>query len=513
MASSSTSIPKTDVLIVGGGPVGLLIALQLTKFGSSAYVVEQDDKSQLPIYGRACTLWPRTVELLDQLDLADDMLQEGIVSTNSLHFREGKRLTGGYMYASRMDKLDTGHKYAFHLRQRLIEQQLEAALLECGNEVNSLRRIQSYVINESAEDGYPVTATIVKTDTEETYQVKTKYLVGADGGRSPTRKLASIPFTGDRSAYQWVRIDAKVKIDMPNSRYLNSIDSPTHGQLLWCPIDNGFTRIGYVFSDELAKKYGVNASGEGFTKEMAMAEAERAVAPFKIEWETCDWFVLYGIGQRIAETFFTQDRVFLAGDACHTHSSGSAQGLNTGTHDAVNLGWKLSLVLRGLATPDLLKSYNDERRPIVQQVIDNDKCISKLISGHLPERFEGRKELPRDILTEWFTDLTMQSFTLGLGISYSTSILNMPGEVSSYSTINPGERGPDAPLVKIGTGDFIRLHTALKNEGKFHILIFAGIPTLTKPHLSTLHTALSSPSLRALHNPRLFRWTDRKSVV
>lgn len=104
-----------------------------------------------------------------------------------------------------------------------------------------------------------------------------------------------------------------------------------------------------------------------------------------------------GIGQRIASTFYEPSKhVLLVGDACHTHSSGSAQGLNTGTHDAVNLGWKLAMTIKGLSNDDiLLRSYDEERRASVQQVIDNDVIIATLISGNYPEKFKGRTESPR----------------------------------------------------------------------------------------------------------------------
>lgn len=113
--------------------------------------------------------------------------------------------------------------------------------------------------------------------------------------------------------------------------------------------------------------------------------------------------VFAGIGQCIASKFVS-NRVLLAGDACHTHSSGSAQGLNTGALDATNLAWKLALVLKGHATPALLDSYDAERRALVQQVIDNDKTIATLISGKRPPRFANRTESPRDLLTEWFNN-------------------------------------------------------------------------------------------------------------
>jgi hypothetical protein len=110
-------------------------------------------------------------------------------------------------------------------------------------------------------------------------------------------------------------------------------------------------------------------------------------------------------------------------DACHTHSSGSAQGLNTGSHDAINLAWKLCLALKGLAPPELmLASYAEERKALVQKVIDNDSIIATLISGNYPEKYKNRTgESTRDLLTEWCENAENKNFTLGLSIAYGKS--------------------------------------------------------------------------------------------
>lgn len=240
-----------------------------------------------------------------------------------------------------------------------------------------------------------------------------KYILGCDGAHSSVRQSAGIKFTGERSANKWIRMDATVQTDMPSPRTLNSVQSESHGLVLWCPIDDGKVRIGYVFNTELQKLYG----SDGITAEVVMAEAKKAIHPFSLTFEKLDWFTCYGIGQCMADTF-VKGRVILAGDSCHTHSSGSAQGLNTGIFDATNLAWKLALFLRGICTKELLETYNSERMGAVQQVIDNDKIIATLISGHLPPIFKDRKEHTRDILDEWLANPEAIAFTVGLGIAY-----------------------------------------------------------------------------------------------
>ncbi|KAJ7510465.1 hypothetical protein B0H11DRAFT_1959225 [Mycena galericulata] len=434
MQQQSSPIPsmsqfplKADAVIVGGGPVGSLIAYQLARFGCRPYLMEQEDKKTMAYYGRASTMWPRSIEMLDQLDLAERLIQIGVVTRNALHFRDGRRSTGGLMFGSRMDKLGK-----LHLRQRLTEEQFAEALEEKGVEQHMLRRIEG--------------------DLEKD-----------EGGKSTVRSLAGIRFNGERTTHRWIRMDARVRTNMPNPRCLNSIDSKFHGQILWCPIDNGLTRIGYVFSQALLEKYG---GIEG--------EAIQALQPFEVEF-------LEGIGQAIAETFCAQDRVFLAGDACHTHSSGSAQGLNTAKNAGrVSNRWVA-------ASPALSFRIT---------------LISMLISGQYPPRFEGRKEDPRDILTEWYTDVNIQLFTLGLAVN----TLNSASSDPSAATIVPGERGPDVYLTTIGTGDPIRLHQILKNEAKFHIVVFTGNPSLTRNALVALHTGLAAPTSFTRAFPTRWAW-------
>ncbi|KAJ7911478.1 hypothetical protein B0H13DRAFT_2481478 [Mycena leptocephala] len=485
---------RADAVIVGGGPVGSLIAYQLARFGCSPYLLEQEDKNTTSCYGRATTMWPRTIEILDQLDLAERLIQIGVVTRNALHFRDGRRSTGGLMFGSR----DTFFKFSLHLRQRLTEEKFVQALEEKNVEQHTRKRFEGFTIDENSEDGYPVTVRARDLDKDEIFEVKT-------AGNRLSVRLPGIPFTGERTTHRWIRMDARVKTNMPNPRCLNSIDSKFHGQILWCPIDNGLTRIGYVFSQALLEKYG---GIEGVTQEVAMKEAIQALDPFELEFLHVDWFTIYGIGQQSQRRFPYTTESSRRRRMPYSQLWISA-GLNTGVHDAVNLSWKLALSILNLGKKSLIDSYNQERKPCVQQVIDNDKVISTLISGQYPPRFQGRKEHPRDILTEWYTDVNIQLFTLGLGISYPTNLLNFAGSDPSAATIVPGERGPDVYLCTIGAGDPIRLHQILKNDAKFHIVVFAGNPRLSRTGLEALRTALDAPTAftRAFPARRVFRFT------
>jgi phenol 2-monooxygenase len=269
--------------------------------------------------------------------------------------------------------------------------------------------------------------------TGEEQTIMCKYLVGVDGGRSFVRRALDIPFDGSTTEDKWVRIDGMIETNMPKSRVYGAIESPTHGNVLWAALDHGATRIGFAFTAERQKKY------PEFNEAAAVAEAIASVKPFTLKFKQVDWFTVYSVGQRVARNFFAKDCVFLAGDACHTHSSGAAQGMNTGIHDACNLGWKLSMVLDGLTHPSLLDTYESERLPNVQKLINYDKDISRLMTMQLPLGWKGDPNAdPNEILGTIMEEAS--TFTSGLSIAFDLNVLNVKGSFESSS-----EPGPVTP--------------------------------------------------------------------
>lgn len=192
----------------------------------------------------------------------------------------------------------------------------------------------------------------------------------------------------------------------------------------------------------------------------------------------------FSIKQCVAGQFFINDRVLLAGDACHTHSSGAAQGMNTGIHDAVNVSWKLAGVLKGWYGPQALQTYNDERRATAQRLIALDQEFAALISGNIPDKYKGASIDANELFKKLFGE-TIQ-FTIGLGIGYEMNIFNQPVDTGM---ITEGNRGPDALITAPGSQVPIRLQQVLKNTGKWNILIFAGQTIVTG---EKLHQALAS---------------------
>lgn len=181
----------------------------------------------------------------------------------------------------------------------------------------------------------------------------------------------------------------------------------------------------------------------------------------------------------MAETYFANDRVLLAGDACHTHSSGAAQGMNTGVHDAVNLAWKLGGIVKGWYTTDILQTYDSERRPAAERLIELDKAFSATISGQVPHSYKDTYLDANELFTKLF-DETIQ-FNIGLGISYQENIIN---KGPTTGMISAGWRAPDALVYSPGSRIPTRLFHQTKNCGQWSVIVFAGQPALTRGNLA-----------------------------
>ena len=279
---------------------------------------------------------------------------------------------------------------------------------------------------------------------------------------------------------------------MPLSRSYGAIESKTHGNVLWAPLDHGGTRIGFAYTEAIAAKY-----PDGVTQEVAIKEAIECVKPFKLVFKEVHWWTLYTIGQRMARDFAAKsDRVFLCGDAAHTHSSGAAQGLNTGIHDAVNLGWKLALAIRNVTSLEVLQTYSVERRSAVQQLIDYDRDIAMLMTHKWPAWYTGdRSADPYLALGELFERAA--PFNTGLGISYQANVVNQINSNSKLAVV-PGSRPPDVELSMPGTLQTTRLQRVTRNVAKFSVVVFVGHIDATRSAMEALETYLETDKTAAL---------------
>jgi len=465
-------VDEVDVLICGGGPVGLLIGYCLARYGISTHVIEEHERAKQTRYGRAAMIAPRTLEMLDQLDLADALGQIGFVVRGQVSYKNGERAES--LTAASSNITDTFFDYLLLCRQRYTEDVIRDGYAGCSHrEVHNGAKLVDFSINEGGS--FPVTSTIETQDKGQSI-IQSKFIIGADGGRSKVRELAGIPFEGERSSRNWIRIDGIVETNMPEARGgICGIESKSHGSVLWACLDHGVTRVGFALPHKLWEELGAN-----ITQDDVIQEAKKALHPFSLEFKTVDWWTVYSVGQRLAAKYRARDRVFIAGDAGHTHSSGAAQGMNTGLHDAVNLSWKLAGHINGWLAEKVLDTYQTERRPIAKRIIDQDKIISVLVGGEIPEAYkEDPNADPHHLLTETYK--ANASLNSGLGIRYPPESLIVIDSIPRQSDkLSAGERAPDVLLQRPGLRIPLRLYSISKSDGKFTMLHFCGDPVKTR---------------------------------
>ncbi|TPX11609.1 uncharacterized protein E0L32_007588 [Thyridium curvatum] len=499
---------STAVFICGAGPVGLLTGLGLALQGIDTYIVEKREREIQATYGRATTMYCRSMELLEQLGVADDMLQSGFVARSAVTMNNGKRVTGRGFDSLPQSMINTLHDYFLSIRQKFSEDIFrEHYQTASSKDVHYGWGVENFTIEKLPEDDFNVTVHIKKTGNGEQRVVRwfllsSNYLIGADGGQSSVRNLAGIPMEGDSTTYRWVRIDAKMKTNMPEASHMGviAIESPNHGNVLWIRLDRDVHRIGFAMTPKLLAKY-----PNGITQDEAVQEAIESVKPYTLEVERVDWWTNYGINQRVAASFQKDEFILLAGDAAHVHSSGFAQGMNTGIHDATNLAWKLGGTIKGWYSTDVvLASYASERRPAAQKLIAIDKLASAAISHDVkavgapasaPE--EGGASgaavptvSPDEMMAKIYQDNIR--FNIGLGVSYPPSPGNPLTRAPLAGSVPAGTRAPDAVLRKPGCQIPLRLLDVFRagGYGKWNLLVFAGNPIYTRENIASLREAL-----------------------
>ncbi|KAJ3574670.1 hypothetical protein NPX13_g4290 [Xylaria arbuscula] len=305
-------------------------------------------------------------------------------------------------------------------------------------------------------DAHCVTVNAMKDGSTKVY--KAKYALGSDGAHSHVRKSLGFTMVGDSSDEVWGVMDVYAKTDFPDIRKKVIIKSES-GAMLIIPREGEF----------LVRLYMDLTGTVGSAKEVTLAQlhdkARKIFQPYTIEFPETVWWSAYVIGQRLANGFHAHHRVFLSGDACHTHSPKAGQGMNVSLQDGHNIGWKLAAVLKKQASPDLLKTYVLERQKTAADLIDFDRYWSKLFStsggeggGITPELFvkAGR-------------------YTAGLAIRYENSMITAATDVSSLATnLTVGTRFPSARVVRVGDAKPMWLTKALPADSRWHLVVFGG---------------------------------------
>ncbi|KVO92564.1 hypothetical protein WL61_19915 [Burkholderia ubonensis] len=342
------STPETDVVIVGAGPVGLLCAYLGRLCNLRTLVV---DKSAAPLQvGRADALNARTLQLLEIVDLFDDLYPKGKPCNTSSVWAGGKFVS---RQSTWWDALEgCFHKHFLMLGQSYVEQLLDEKLKEVDAAV---WRNTSVTDIKVADDGCTTTLSTGET-------IKSRFVIGADGSRSFVRDLFKVPFEVTRPQLIWAVLDGVIETDFVKVPEIIVFQAET-SDVAWIPREGNLDRF-YVRMDT-----------KEFTVEQAVAKINRAMQPHTLRFKELVWFSQFSVKESVAEHYAIADRVFLAGDACHIHSVNGGQGLNTGLADAFNIMWKISMVLGSGAPAALLRTYEQERKPVAMGVVETSSQL------------------------------------------------------------------------------------------------------------------------------------------
>ena len=234
---------------------------------------------------------------------------------------------------------------------------------------------------------YPVTVTLQRMEPDRQGQeetVRARYVVGCDGARSSVRQSIGRSLVGDVANQAWGVMDVLAVTDFPDIRLKSVIHSANEGNILIIPREGGYLVRFYIELDKLNPDQ--HLTTKDITTDQLIAAANRIIHPYTLDVKDIAWWSVYEIGQRLCDKFddVPQEemksrfpRVFIAGDACHTHSAKAGQGMNVSMQDTFNLGWKLAAVLQGKSSPTLLHTYSAERQAIAKQLIDFDREFAK----------------------------------------------------------------------------------------------------------------------------------------
>jgi len=479
-SGAAGSVPdEVDVLIVGCGPAGLTLAAQLSAFADIKTCIVEQKKGPL-LRGQADGIACRTMEMFEAFGFAERVAKEACWINETTFWRPDEKRREHIARSGRVQDVEDGLSEFPHvvLNQARVHDFYLDVMRNSPSRLEPYyaRRLIDLEIDQSGDNANPyrVTARLERLDPDHAGQIeitRARYVVGCDGARSIVRKSIGRALSGDSANHAWGVMDVLAVTDFPDVRFKTLIQSASDGSIIIIPREGGYLFRLYIELDKLGADERV--SDRNITPDDLIAKARRILKPHSLDVKEIAWWSVYEIGQRLtdkfddvpeAETVQRVPCVFIAGDACHTHSPKAGQGMNVSMQDGFNLGWKLASVLRARCAPHLLHTYSAERQAIAKELIDFDREWAALMASS--KGFDPA-ETQRYFVQHG-------RYTAGTATRYRPSILT--GEATHQKLAQGftiGMRFHSAPVIRLCDAKPVHAGHVVKADGRWRLFAFA----------------------------------------
>ncbi len=348
------------VLIAGAGPTGMMAAIELSRFNIPVRLIDKNEKPETT--SRAIGVQARTLELLEQRGLAASLVKLGNTGLAFSSYGDGKRI-----FRLSFERISSKYNYLLFVSQAETENVLREALDKAGV---TIERNLTFLALGQADRGTKLTAILQHKDGS-LEQFECSYLIDAEGAHSTARGTVGLHFVGKSLVEDYALGDLHVDGDLIETDF--HIFSSEHGFISLFPM--GGRRFRLMASNPISKPS--RETGPSL-EELQQVYDQRSHIPAK--FRDMSWSSWFRINSRMVNRLQV-GRVFLGGDSAHIHSPAGAQGMNTGMQDMINLCWKLAMVMKGQAKPELLETYSKDRVPVIQNILKKTEGVTHVIGS------------------------------------------------------------------------------------------------------------------------------------